>query len=102
MKKEFKGTKGQWFKSNSPFFDEEHNTYSGGFDIKSQDGETKIVEVHAYGFWNLTLDESEANAILISKAPEMLEILSELENDNESIPKWLWQRIQKVLEETLT
>ena len=48
------------------------------------------------------LQQMRANQRLISYAPEMFELLSELENDDNSIPKWLWERIQKVLDEAST
>ena len=39
----------------------------------------------------------EANAKLIAAAPEMIDILSTIENDNGGIPDWLWKRIKDVI-----
>ncbi|MCW0484100.1 hypothetical protein [Gaoshiqia sediminis] len=39
----------------------------------------------------------EANAKLIAAAPEMLEVLETIENDNNQVPEWLWTRIQEVI-----
>ena len=41
--------------------------------------------------------DSIANAKLIAAAPEMLDILSTIENDNLEIPDWLWKRIKDVI-----
>ncbi len=40
--------------------------------------------------------EAEANAKLIVNAPEMYEIINTLENDNGSIPDWLWDKVVAV------
>jgi len=52
--------------------------------------------------YDAELEIMRADQRLIANAPEMLDILCELENDDNSIPEWLWIRIKKVLEETLT
>lgn len=59
---EFKGTKGKWFKPN------------GTTIIQSDNGS----EICDYAGYKTTLEEDEANALLISKAPEMLEMLNKL------------------------
>jgi len=41
--------------------------------------------------------EWEANAHLIAAAPEMYDLLSTIENDNEQVPEWLWNKIQETL-----
>lgn len=41
--------------------------------------------------------EDVANAHLISKAPEMYELLEGLENDSGTIPAGYWKRIQDIL-----
>lgn len=41
--------------------------------------------------------ESAANARLIAAAPEMFELLETIENDDGSVPPWLWERIQEVV-----
>ena len=52
--------------------------------------------------YDAELEQMRADQRLIANAPEMLDILCELENDDNYIPEWLWTRVKKVLEETLT
>lgn len=79
---EFKGTKGKWEIIGEPFIDEEGKYgYHGWFDIKS--GETTAAIVNAYNFFNIEFEEAKANALLISKAPEMLEMLKKVLDVNE-------------------
>ena len=73
---EFKGTKGKWFISGCPFFEDEEN--NGTFDIITEGRKEIITKVPAYSFWGQTFESAKANALLISKAPEMLELLNEL------------------------
>lgn len=42
-------------------------------------------------------EEDEYNAKLIAAAPELLEVLQTIENDDKSIPEWLWLRIKNVI-----
>lgn len=37
-----------------------------------------------------------------SFAPEMLEVLKTIENDNNQIPGWLWSKIQSVIQKATT
>lgn len=65
---EFKGTQGKWFAcclKNRPHY------------VFSSDGETTICRPYQVqeGCDDLTDEEFRANALLISKAPEMLEML---------------------------
>jgi hypothetical protein len=62
---EFKGTKGKWFKMNA-------SRISVPFIIFNENDETIF---HCYR------EEAEANALLISKAPEMLEMLKWFTNE---------------------
>jgi len=82
----FKGTKGKWDISST-----------NQDQIESQDG-INICDCWSMGD-NRFPDELEmkANALLISKAPEMLEVLENIENDNGSIPAFIWEWIQKVI-----
>ena len=41
--------------------------------------------------------ENKANASLISCAPEMYDLLDSIENDNNQVPEFLWEKIQSVL-----
>lgn len=81
----FKGTKGPWFMDGSaPFVDNEEpigfqNIGTFGIRTKAKKGhKNKVTDISAYEFWGLTIPEAQANAILISKAPEMLEMLEKL------------------------
>lgn len=38
--------------------------------------------------------DNETNAKLIAAAPELLDVLQTIENDNNQIPDWLWIRIK--------
>ena len=63
---EFKGTKGKWVVEK---------THEKGKWIQNEDGGYCAVSAGS------TLEESKANALLISKAPEMLEMLNRVLND---------------------
>ena len=58
---EFKGTKGKWYLSNSDTI------------LRSENGS----EICDYSGYKTAVEEDKANALLISKAPEMLEMLNE-------------------------
>lgn len=47
--------------------------------------------------WRTGLKNHEANARLIAAAPEMFELLETIENDDGSVPPWLWERIQEII-----
>ena len=66
---EFKGTKGKWF-----------TTVLGEVYSENQVDNEIICEV-IHG----KLEDTKANALLISKAPEMLEMLQSLLNESEDI-----------------
>ena len=80
---EFKGTKGNWEVSVS-------NEYTGDYSIKTKNGAT-------------TSFENEANALLISKAPEMLNMLKTTSNClwmlNTKGTNELAEEIDKLIEE---
>ena len=72
---EFKGTKGKWVVTS----------INGRNGIKTTNDDFMFIDT-----WNgiispeLTDEQARANALLISKAPEMLEFLMELYNDKET------------------
>jgi hypothetical protein len=99
----FKGTKGPWFMDGSaPFVDHESpkgHQNIGSFVIRTKAkecGENKVIDVCAYEFWGLSIPEARANAILISKAPEMLEMLIEISDRNEGCDEWL-ERVRNLI-----
>lgn len=75
-----KHTKGEWF-------------VSGSDQIVSMPSQCKIA--NRVSGWNQ--EEAEANAKLIAAAPELLEVLQTIENDDNSIPEWLLVRIKQVI-----
>ena len=46
---------------------------------------------------NFTNPERNSNAHLIAAAPDLLEALETIENDDGKIPGWLWDRITKAV-----
>ena len=96
MKTEFKGTKGKWFacclygNSKPHFLFSEHGeTVICSFTQKQEMGK------------DLTIEEVQANAKLIASAPDLLEALMNIENDNGSIPKAIWDMRNKAIEKAL-
>jgi hypothetical protein len=82
---EFKGTKGKWEVTVS-------NEYCGDYSIRTENG-------------SATSFEDEANALLISKAPKMLDFINRisaemLRNDFVLDEKWYVQAEQLIKEAT--
>ena len=70
--------------------------FTGGDWVATNYGYEKISingvnGVEVCSCWN------QANAHLIAAAPEMYDLLSTIENDNEQVPEWLWNKIQETL-----
>tara|TARA_R110000851_G_scaffold120780_2_gene249278 strand:- start:191 stop:457 length:267 start_codon:yes stop_codon:yes gene_type:complete len=87
--KRFKGTRGKWescSKTNSVGSTE---LITGNLICLSPNG------------YNDSMINWEENAKLIASAPDMLEALMDLENDNNSIPKPIWDKIQKAIKKAL-
>ena len=69
----FKGTRGKW--------------KTIGLEVWKAEGNPLIIgKAHQHNLNNMGLQEQKANAILISKAPELLEMLQEFCNMNPSHP----------------
>lgn len=85
----FKGTKGKWVFGA--------NTVEGILISSTHTQNRDVCTVWAYDVDFLEIQETKANALIISKAPEMLECLQSLENDNNAIPKFMWDRIQSLI-----
>jgi len=98
MNKEFKGTKGEWrvfnIENNKQF-----HTY-----FKISNSEHELDPRLGTSVCNITTRDSEqaiANAQLISAAPDLLEALMNIENDNFNIPESIWQMRNKAINKAL-
>ena len=88
---EFKGSKGEWF---IDYEQSGHNEYQVLFTaISSTKGNSHFCDI--YGD-NKT---AEANALLISKAPEMLEMLKVILEGKCDIPEWKKDMAFKLIKE---
>lgn len=110
---EFKGTKAPWtvekqLKEPILVTNGDIEWYHSVAYVKDQDG--RIVADISYSTdhermgcgRNETIQKWEANCLLISKAPLMLEMLQSLENDNGSIPELMWNKIKQLIKEATT
>lgn len=83
-----KFTKGPW----KVLLDEPKNQYwDKGGSVYSENLGQKICDVSTLSM------HKEANAHLIAASPDMFEVLDSLENDDGSIPEFLWDMRNKVL-----
>ena len=102
---EFKGTKGKWKLINGWDKDGKGKYFPSVLLFGNEKmhyetlGRCSIVINTSH---NQEAESIMANAILISKAPEMLEMLMTIENDNNQVPEWLWDKIQTLIKEATT
>ena len=95
---EFKGTKGNWkAKKNNAYWDVQsdldiNDTY---FSVNCMMFKGEKNEDYCLS------KENEANAKLIASAPDLLEALISIENDDNSIPKAIWDMRNKAIEKAL-
>lgn len=92
--KDLKHTKGTWRSSMMNVFVELTNP-----------AELKVVASAIDGphtaNWHTIDEETEANAMLISAAPDMLKVLMSMENDNNEISKEIWEMRNKAVHKAI-
>ncbi len=95
---EFKGTRGKWVVAKANMKDTNKDEL-----VISLEGGDKVENGYRLIACISPMDKADmidvSNALLISKAPEMLEILQSLENDNRAIPEFMWNKIKKLIKE---
>lgn len=102
---ELKHTPSPWFQSHRQIPNDENGMYAT--QVYTEDGETiatlswykkplppRIINGKKV---KVTGTYREANAKLIAAAPELLEALQNLENDNNAIPPHAWDKVQKAI-----
>lgn len=89
--------KGNWKAINGTVVtDSFDNTMSERYDDKS-----RIDEIEHYGGYIIAESMTNDNAIICSVAKELYEFMLNIENDNNSIPKPIWDIKVKVMEKIL-
>ena len=92
MKKQF--TKGEWIA----------DLRSGCCAVYPKKNEGDTNGCHQYdkrnGYWTMSQEE-QANAQLISAAPDLFEALINIENDDNRIPATIWEMRNKALNKAL-
>lgn len=90
---EFKGTKGEW---TLPHFANNEAECNCKYILNPMyEGCIATVE---YGEYNPPLEEAKANALLISKAPEMLEMLNNILEDYD-YARQNWEKLEQLIKE---
>ena len=92
--KDFKGTQGRW-----------HTVEKNRVIYVENKDQVLVAELDNHktlGFHQPTPAAVYFNAKLIASAPEMLEALIDLENDNNSIPKPIWDKVQNAIKKALS
>ena len=107
MKKEY--TPNEWIYSHREIPNDEDGMYAT--QIHTEDGETiasvswypkpKVEGMHDGKNVLIQGTYRDKNAQLISASPNMLEALMNLENDNNSIPKPIWDMVQKAIKKAI-
>lgn len=90
---EFKGTKGKWKFVHTNQHQTEKNEWHSVVQIPK-------IAISITNTKFLSKQETEANALLISKAPEMLEILKIILEGKCDIPEWKKEMAKQLIKET--
>ena len=94
MVRKFKGTKGEWFSCCTDSTPHYLFTHEGELTIcsfiKNQESGVEYND-----------EEMKANAKLIAAAPDLLEALLNIENDDNHIPKSIWDLRNKAINKAL-
>ncbi len=88
--KNFNGTKGEWT-AHLNVLDSDVNSVL--FDF----GTICTIDRNI----GLNKKDADANIKIIASAPDMLQALISLENENNSIPKPIWDKVQNAIEKAL-
>jgi hypothetical protein len=89
-----KFTKGEWFIDEGDSMDCSHLITTNYRSVENNI--VPIVEIETE-FDGVIGVEQKANSHLIAAAPEMYDLLSTIENDDNQVPVWLWDKIQLTL-----
>ena len=89
---EFKGTKGKWYLRENfcTIASNKNNLLARVYDAKGNALHPEIEQ---------DFEVVKANALLISKAPEMLEMLNLLLEGGDSIPEWKKEKAKQLIKE---
>lgn len=91
---ENKFTPGPWKVEENPF-----GVYTTTFFLIGSKKESWIAESKGPHVGPKDIEECKANAKLIAAAPELLEALQNLENDDNSIPEHAWKMVQDAIKQ---
>ena len=93
---EAKFTKGEWIIGKT---EDDYKALS--IDIECSGGLTELASISGVIDCRYECEESKANANLMSAAPNMLEALLSIENDNGAIPEAIWDLRNKAIAKAL-
>ena len=95
--KKFKGTKGDWHLDSEEARKGEYEAYE--LDINFNEYRFHCATVYCDA--EIPTEEELANAKLITAAPDLLEALMSIENDNNTIPKNIWDMRNEAIKKAI-